>query len=159
MNEHVMKNCKILSIHQITRGVEFKYQWNWSISKDSTSILFLDTLMLSLTKLLVILTGGGTHLVRLHQIIQWLREYLLCSMVILLTIKNCIIGCIIIKCVSNMNLISTHPLTFSKNSGGRSRRTRLMKIPYRSSAGPSVKPKKHNRWEQFTHIMTFNYAD
>lgn len=39
---------------------------------------------------------------------------------------------------------STHPLTFSKNSGGRSRRTRLMKMPYRSSAGPSAKFKMPN---------------
>lgn len=43
------------------------YQWNCSMSKAATSILFRDLLMFSSTKLLVILTGGGTHFVSLHK--------------------------------------------------------------------------------------------
>lgn len=45
------------------------------MSKEATSILFLETFILSLTKLLVILTGGGTHLVRLHHNIVWEQKY------------------------------------------------------------------------------------
>jgi len=53
------------------------------------------------------------------------------------------------------NAMISHPLISSSNSGGRSRRTLLMKIPYKSSAGPSVRHQRQHL--QMTNIIFTSY--
>jgi hypothetical protein len=96
------------------------------MSKAATSILFRDLLILSSTYFLVILTGGGTHFVNLNAQISQKK---------LATAK------IYLRCInvaSRPRKIAYLPLISLSSSGGRSRLTLLMSIPYKSSAGPSV---------------------